>query len=52
MNNFQAKNIKASSKYLEQKLQDTKKSQNNNNVYIIPEKKDSGLKRFVKSMFN
>jgi hypothetical protein len=57
MNDFQAKNIHAASEYLQNKLNLFKKEQvyaektHENSVYVIEEKKESMLKRFVHSIF-
>ena len=49
MNNFDAKYIKLSSKYLQEKLDllDSKVK----NVYVVEEKKESKLQRLVSSIF-
>ena len=49
MNNFNAKYIKLSSKYLQEKLDllDSKVK----NVYVIKKKKESKLNRFISSIF-
>lgn len=57
MNDFQAKNIHIASEYLQNKLNMFKKEQiysektHENSVYVIEEKKESMLKRFVHSIF-
>ena len=54
MNNFEPKEISKASKYLEEKLkifkQESSKSEDKN-VYIVEDKKDSLMKRFVGSIF-
>jgi len=54
MNNFEAKEIIKASKYLESKLQmfqlNSPKGEDKN-VYVVEDKKDSLVKRFVGGMF-
>ncbi len=50
MNEFQAKKIQLSSKYLQEKLDALKMK--NSSIYELKEKKESAIKRVINSIFN